>query len=81
MASVVKELEDRIYNDPELLKKSTGKKIAVMGCIVNGPGEAKESDFGIAGGKSKGIFFEAGKQTKKLSQKEWISTIINKIKE
>ncbi|MBT3393122.1 MAG: flavodoxin-dependent (E)-4-hydroxy-3-methylbut-2-enyl-diphosphate synthase [Elusimicrobiaceae bacterium] len=81
VASVVKELEDRIYNDPELLKKSTGKKIAVMGCIVNGPGEAKESDFGIAGGKSKGIFFEAGKQTKKLSQKEWISTIINKIKE
>ncbi len=81
IANVVKKLEDKIYNDPELLIKSTGKKIAVMGCIVNGPGEAKESDFGIAGGKAEGIYFENGKQVKKLSQKEWINTIINKIKE
>lgn len=81
IASVVKKLEDKIYNDPELLIKSTGKKIAVMGCIVNGPGEAKESDFGIAGGKNGGIYFENGEQIKKISQKEWINTIINKIKE
>ena len=34
--------------------------VAVMGCVVNGPGEAREADFGIAGGKDKGIIFSKG---------------------
>jgi (E)-4-hydroxy-3-methylbut-2-enyl-diphosphate synthase len=34
--------------------------VAVMGCVVNGPGEAREADYGIAGGKGKGILFKKG---------------------
>ena len=34
--------------------------VAVMGCVVNGPGEAREADFGIAGGKDKGLLFRKG---------------------
>ena len=34
--------------------------VAVMGCVVNGPGEAREADYGIAGGKNKGILFKKG---------------------
>ncbi|HQH81287.1 MAG TPA: flavodoxin-dependent (E)-4-hydroxy-3-methylbut-2-enyl-diphosphate synthase, partial [bacterium] len=36
-------------------------KVAVMGCVVNGPGEAKEADIGVAGGDGKGVIFKAGK--------------------
>ncbi|BDU49998.1 flavodoxin-dependent (E)-4-hydroxy-3-methylbut-2-enyl-diphosphate synthase [Haliovirga abyssi] len=43
-------------------------KIAVMGCIVNGPGEAKEADFGVAGGKGVGIIFKKGEIVKKVKE-------------
>ncbi|MCL2888705.1 MAG: flavodoxin-dependent (E)-4-hydroxy-3-methylbut-2-enyl-diphosphate synthase [Elusimicrobia bacterium] len=81
VGAAVKELEEKIYSDAELLKKSTGMKIAVMGCIVNGPGEARDADFGIAGGKGEGIWFERGAQSGKIPQKKWIETILNKIRE
>ena len=35
-------------------------KVAVMGCVVNGPGEAREADIGIAGGRTRGLLFRAG---------------------
>lgn len=44
--------------------------VAVMGCIVNGPGEAREADFGIAGGKGEGVLFAKGKIVKKLPYDE-----------
>jgi len=77
---VLKEIEDRVYSDKILLKRSTGKKIAVMGCVVNGPGEAREADFGIAGGKGQGIWIERGKQIKVIKEKEWVNEIIRKIR-
>ena len=46
----------------ERLKNETAPiKVAVMGCVVNGPGEAREADIGIAGGRGKGIIFRHGK--------------------
>ncbi|MDR0734623.1 MAG: flavodoxin-dependent (E)-4-hydroxy-3-methylbut-2-enyl-diphosphate synthase [Elusimicrobiota bacterium] len=82
VAGTVKKLEETIYSDAELLKKSTGKKIAVMGCAVNGPGEARDADFGIAGGKGEGIWFERGEMKgPKIPQDKWIDKIINKILE
>ncbi|WP_163469074.1 flavodoxin-dependent (E)-4-hydroxy-3-methylbut-2-enyl-diphosphate synthase [Fusobacterium sp. IOR10] len=45
-------------------------KIAVMGCIVNGPGEAKEADFGVAGGKGEGVIFKKGVILKKVKEKD-----------
>jgi (E)-4-hydroxy-3-methylbut-2-enyl-diphosphate synthase len=77
--NTVKKLEEKIYSDKKLLKLSTGKKIAVMGCVVNGPGEARAADFGIAGGKGEGLFFEKGKVTEKIPQSKWIARIIAKI--
>lgn len=44
-------------------------KIAIMGCPVNGPGEAKEADLGIAGGNGKGLIFKKGQIIKKLKKK------------
>lgn len=77
---VVRELEDRIYSDPRLLKKSEGLKIAVMGCPVNGPGEARSADFGVAGGKGRGIWIEKGKQIKVVKESEWVNEVIRKIR-
>lgn len=53
----------RLTKDVEacLVNEKTPLKIAVMGCVVNGPGEAKEADIGIAGGRDKGIIFAKGK--------------------
>ncbi len=81
ISKVVKNLEKKIYSDPKLFKLAEGKKIAIMGCIVNGPGEARDADFGIAGGKGSGIWIEKGHRVKTVKESEWLSEIIKKIKE
>ncbi len=53
--------------------------VAVMGCEVNGPGEAREADFGIAGGKAEGLIFKKGKIIKKVSEKKLIDELISLI--
>ena len=50
-------------------------KVAVMGCIVNGPGEAKEADIGIAGGKGEGLLIKKGKIIKKVPEEELLSAL------
>ena len=55
--------------------------VAIMGCAVNGPGEAREADIGIAGGKNEAILFKKGEVVRKLTQKEIISTLKKEILE
>ena len=55
-------------------------KVAVMGCIVNGPGEAKEADIGIAGGHGKAILFAKGKVLKTVPEKEIFKALEKEIK-
>ena len=50
-------------------------KVAVMGCVVNGPGEAKEADIGIAGGIGEGLLIKKGEIIKKLPENELLSTL------
>ena len=50
-------------------------KVAVMGCAVNGPGEAKEADIGIAGGKGEGLLIKKGEIVKKVPESELLSTL------
>ena len=50
-------------------------KVAVMGCVVNGPGEAKEADLGIAGGKGEGLLIKKGQIERKLPEKEFLSAL------
>jgi (E)-4-hydroxy-3-methylbut-2-enyl-diphosphate synthase len=54
-------------------------KIAIMGCAVNGPGEAREADLGIAGGKGVGLLFRKGKVVKKIKEKEMINVLMEEI--
>ena len=50
-------------------------KVAVMGCVVNGPGEAKEADIGIAGGKGVGLLIKKGEIIKKVSEDQLLETL------
>lgn len=50
-------------------------KVAVMGCVVNGPGEAREADLGIAGGKGEGLLIKKGEIIKKVKEEELLSAL------
>ncbi len=56
-------------------------KIAVMGCVVNGPGEAKEADYGVAGGKGVGVLFKKGKVVKTVPESEILEELKRMIME
>ena len=56
-------------------------KISVLGCAVNGPGEAKEADIGIAGGAGKGLLFRKGKTVRKVREDEIVDALIEEIAE
>ena len=53
--------------------------VAVMGCVVNGPGEAREADIGIAGGDGWGMIFEKGEQVEKLPYEQLLPALLNRI--
>jgi len=63
----------------ELLNYEKNIKVAVMGCVVNGPGEAREADVGCAGGKGEGIIFKNGKIVKKVREEELFKALMNEI--
>lgn len=54
--------------------------VAVMGCVVNGPGEAREADIGIAGGKGSGILFRKGKVVKTVKEKDMLKELMSEIR-
>jgi len=54
-------------------------KIAIMGCVVNGPGEAKEADIGVAGGKGQGILFKKGKMVRKVPQERLVEVLLDEV--
>lgn len=79
LIKIVDELEKELA---KVQNKSTRKniKIAVMGCVVNGPGEAKEADFGIAGGIGEGILFQKGKIICKVPEDKWVKKLLSMYK-
>jgi (E)-4-hydroxy-3-methylbut-2-enyl-diphosphate synthase len=56
-------------------------KAAIMGCVVNGPGEAAEADIGLAGGRGSGILFKKGKVLRKVSEKDFVQSLLKEIHE
>ena len=70
-------LANSIENKLQYIEKPI--KVAIMGCVVNGPGEAKEADIGIAGGKNEGLLFKKGKIVKKLPADKLEETLIKEI--
>jgi (E)-4-hydroxy-3-methylbut-2-enyl-diphosphate synthase len=66
--------------EKELAKIKTPIKVAVMGCVVNGPGEAREADIGVAGGNGMGAIFAKGKVIKSVKEKDILPTLLKEIR-
>lgn len=75
LINLAKKVEEEFENEKNKFK------IAVMGCVVNGPGEAKEADYGIAAGKGLGILFKKGKIMKKVSESNLLEELKMMIRE
>jgi (E)-4-hydroxy-3-methylbut-2-enyl-diphosphate synthase len=78
LVKIVNALEKKVIGY-RLLVIGRPLKVAVMGCIVNGPGEAKDADIGIAGGRGVGLLFKQGKPIKKIPEKDWLKTLLKEI--
>ncbi|MBP0979820.1 MAG: flavodoxin-dependent (E)-4-hydroxy-3-methylbut-2-enyl-diphosphate synthase [Oscillospiraceae bacterium] len=65
--------------EKELINLDKNLKIAIMGCVVNGPGEAKDADLGIAGGDGCAVLFKKGQIIKKIKETDIISELIKEI--
>ncbi|MBQ2764360.1 MAG: flavodoxin-dependent (E)-4-hydroxy-3-methylbut-2-enyl-diphosphate synthase [Clostridia bacterium] len=73
------EIAERV--EKALEKNRSGLKVAVMGCAVNGPGEAREADVGIAGGNGEGLIFKKGKIVKKVPEDQLFDALMEEINE
>lgn len=65
--------------EKEVEKIATPMTVAIMGCVVNGPGEAREADLGIAGGRGVGVLFRGGKIVRKLREEEFLTALMEEI--
>lgn len=70
---IVRQVEKRLTKLKEPIK------VAVMGCVVNGPGEAKEADIGVAGGRGIGLIFSKGRIIRKVKEKDIVKSLIQEM--
>jgi (E)-4-hydroxy-3-methylbut-2-enyl-diphosphate synthase len=70
---IVEQVEKALLYRPEPIK------LAIMGCVVNGPGEAKEADIGVAGGDGSGVLFKKGKVIKKIPENKLAEVLLKEV--
>jgi len=62
-----------------LVTSTTPVRLAIMGCVVNGPGEAREADIGIAGGRGHGVLFKKGKVVRKVPEERLVEVLLKEV--
>jgi (E)-4-hydroxy-3-methylbut-2-enyl-diphosphate synthase len=73
LITLVEEVQERLEHIEKPLT------VAVMGCVVNGPGEAREADVGIAGGKGVGLLFKKGEVVEKVKEGAWVQRLVEEV--
>ncbi len=73
LEAIIAEMEKRLAG------KTTPVKVSILGCIVNGPGEAREADLGIAAGKGKGVIFKRGEIVRHVLEHEMVDALLEEI--
>jgi (E)-4-hydroxy-3-methylbut-2-enyl-diphosphate synthase len=73
LEGIIAELEKRLHG------RKTAVKVSVLGCVVNGPGEAREADLGIAAGKGKGVIFKRGEIVRHVQESEMVDALLEEI--
>ena len=75
LMKLVNDVEQRVSG----MELSRPVKVAILGCVVNGPGEASEADIGIAGGKGKGMLYKDGKLVRSFKEKDIVEELVKEI--
>ena len=73
LTKIMNELQARLGG------RKTAVKVSVLGCVVNGPGEAREADLGIAAGKGKGVIFKRGEIIRHVLEHEMVDALMEEI--
>jgi (E)-4-hydroxy-3-methylbut-2-enyl-diphosphate synthase len=73
LEGIVAKVEERLAG------RETPIKISILGCVVNGPGEAREADLGIAAGKGKGVIFKRGEIIRHVLESEMVDALLEEI--
>src|SRR5438874_4184159 len=73
LEGIIAEMEKRLAG------KKTPVKVSILGCVVNGPGEAREADLGIAAGKGKGVIFKRGEIVRHVLEKDMVNALVEEI--
>jgi len=73
VVGLAREVEER------LRKRDENIKVAVMGCVVNGPGEARDADVGIACGKGKGVIFKKGEKVRIVEESDYLEALMTEV--
>jgi len=73
LEAIIAELEERLKG------RTTAVKVSVLGCVVNGPGEAREADIGIAAGNGKGVIFRRGEIVRNVTEAEMVDALLEEI--
>ena len=71
------ELAGKVERELQKIKKPI--RVAVMGCVVNGPGEARDADIGVACGKGKAVLFKKGEQVAVIEEADILDTLMREI--
>lgn len=78
VVKITRQVEAALINPPSAIRHPQ-LKIAIMGCVVNGPGEAKEADIGIAGGRGFGFLFKHGRKIRKVPEAQIVPELLKEI--
>jgi (E)-4-hydroxy-3-methylbut-2-enyl-diphosphate synthase len=73
LEGIIAKVEERLAG------RETPVKISILGCVVNGPGEAREADLGIAAGKGKGVIFKRGEIIRHVLESEMVDALLEEI--
>lgn len=79
LIQLVEKAEKRLAELGKSQSEWTGFKIALMGCEVNGPGEAKDADIGIAAGKGQGMIFKKGQMVRRVKESEMVEALVEEM--
>jgi len=80
LVRIVAELDKKLRSEGNRGWRNKSPKVAVMGCVVNGPGEAKEAEIGVAFGKHEGLLFRRGKPVRKVTRADCVSVLMNALR-
>ncbi|HBR31517.1 MAG TPA: 4-hydroxy-3-methylbut-2-en-1-yl diphosphate synthase [Clostridiales bacterium] len=74
-------IANRLQDEIDKISCDKQLNVALMGCVVNGPGEAREADVGVAGGRGEAVLFRKGEIIRKIAEDEIVKVLVNEIKE